>query len=183
MDGLKKLSLASLFMVSALSCGPGLTLTTVPTAAQSVCYNVAECAQGGSYSWLQSCYSEALALQQQASASGCSTPYNDYYSCANSSYTCQGITPSFPGCDAKLATLEACLNAATADSACAKYEAELASCPPASGTQPPDSPIVSPCSLNLQCQAQCYLSNVSNVCNPGLTELDAFSQCANACPP
>ncbi len=179
----QKLLIAALLSGLALGCGPGLTLTTVPTDAESVCYNVDECAQAGSYSWLQSCTAEALTLQQQADASGCGSLYDGYYACANSNYTCQGITPSFPGCDAQLSALEACLNAATAQSACAEYTAKLAMCPPGSGTAPPGSPIVSPCSLNLQCQAQCYLSNVSNLCNPGLTELGAFSSCANACPP
>ncbi len=183
MHGLQKPLLAALFTAAAVNCGPGLTLTTVPTAAQSVCYNVDECAQGGSYDWLQSCYASALTLQQQSTASGCGSLYNAYYSCANSNYSCQGITPLFPGCDSQSMSLEACLNAATAESACAKYDVALASCPADAGTQPPGSPIVSPCSLNLQCQAQCYLSNVSNVCNPGLTELGAFSACANACPP
>jgi hypothetical protein len=178
-----KARLSALLSVLAVACGPGLTLTTVPTDAESVCYNVDECAQAGSYSWLQSCNAEALTLQQQSDASGCGSLYDAYYSCANSNYTCQGITPSFPGCDTQLTSLEACLNAATAESACAQYTAKLASCPPESGTQPPGSPIVSPCSLSLQCQAQCYLSYVSNLCNPGLTELSAFSSCANACPP
>jgi hypothetical protein len=183
MDARHKALICALCSVLALGCGPGLTLTTVPTDAESVCYNVDECAQGGSYTWLQNCNAEALTLQQQSEASGCSSLYDGYYACANSNYTCQGITPLFPGCDEKLSALEACLNAATAQSACAQYTAKLANCPPGSGTAPPGSPIVSPCSLNLQCQAQCYLSNVSNACNPGLTELDAFSQCATACPP
>jgi hypothetical protein len=183
MDDRQRKHTVALLSVLALSCGPGLTLTTVPTDAESVCYNVDECAQGGSYSWLQSCNAEALTLQQQSEASGCGSLYDGYYACANSNYNCQGITPLFPGCDKQLGSLEACLNAATAQSACAEYTAKLANCPPGSGTAPPGSPIVSPCSLNLQCQAQCYLSNVSNVCNPGLTELDAFANCANACPP
>lgn len=183
MAGRQQNLISSLFSVLALSCGPGLTLTTVPTDAESVCYNVDECSQAGSYNWLQSCTAEALTLQQQSEASGCGSLYDGYYACANSNYNCQGITPLFPGCDQKRSSLEACLNAATAQSACAQYTARLANCPPGTGTAPPGSPIVSPCSLNLQCQAQCYLSNVSNLCNPGLTELDAFSKCANACPP
>ena len=173
----------ALATLGALSCGPGLTLTTVPTDAESVCYSVDECAQGGDYGWLQSCNAEALLLQQQASASGCGSLYDGYYACANSNFNCEGITPLFPGCDAKLSALESCLNAATADSACAQYTAMLAACPPGSGESPTGSPIVMPCSLNLQCQAQCYISIVSDVCNPGLSELSAFSHCANACPP
>ena len=173
----------SLLALSALGCGPGLTLTSVPTDAESVCYSVDECAQGGSYSWLQSCESEASTLQQQSSASGCGSLYSAYYSCANSNFNCQGTTPQFPGCDSALGALETCLNAASAESACGMYVAKTASCPDGTGTSPPGSPIVTPCSLNLQCQASCYLSNVSNVCNPGLTELNAFTQCADACPP
>jgi hypothetical protein len=183
MNGRQKNLAAGLLTLSALGCGPGLTLTTVPTDAESVCYSVDECTQSGSYLWLQSCEAEALTLQQQSSASGCGGLYNDYYSCADSNFNCQGITSLFPGCGAQLTALEACLNAASAESACALYVSKTASCPQGTGTSPPGSPIVTPCSLNLQCQAQCYLSNVSNVCNPGLTELDAFSQCANACPP
>jgi hypothetical protein len=111
MDRRPRELLGALCGVLALSCGPGLTLTTVPTDAQSVCYNVDECAQGGSYNWLQSCEAEALTLQQQSDESGCGSLYSGYYACANSNYTCQGITPLFPGCDTQLSSLEACLNA------------------------------------------------------------------------
>ncbi|HXX30783.1 MAG TPA: hypothetical protein VEJ89_08695 [Myxococcaceae bacterium] len=168
---------------SLAGCGPGLTLTTAPTAAQSVCMDVDDCSQGGDFDWLQSCEAQAQSLGQQATASGCGSLYDSYYACADSHYSCQGATALFPGCDAQRAALEACLNAASAQSACAEYDARLASCPPPTGTSPPGNPIPTPCSLNLQCQAHCYLSNVGNVCAPGLTELGAFSACAGSCPP
>jgi hypothetical protein len=182
-SGRQRHLLAGAWMLGLVCCGPGLTLTTAPTAAQTVCLDVDDCAQGGDNDWLQRCTAEAQTLAQQATASGCASAYNAYYGCADSHYTCQGATALFPGCDAQLSALEACLNAASAESACAAYAAKLASCPPPSGTSPPGSPVVTPCSLNSQCQAQCYLSTVANVCAPGLSELTAFSACANACPP
>jgi hypothetical protein len=171
------------WILGAASCGPGLTITAPLTDAEWVCELVDECAQGGSNVWLQSCDAQALELQQQATLSGCAHPYGVYYACARSSFACQGITPLFPSCDEKRATLESCLAAATAQSACASYDAKLAACPGGSGRSPPGSPILAACSLNAQCQARCYLNSVANVCAPGLGELGAFSQCAQTCPP
>jgi hypothetical protein len=183
MSGRHQRLLAGLLWLAAAACGPGLTLAPVPTAAQSVCQDVDDCAQGGDNGWLQRCYGQAQTLQQQSVASGCGPLYDGYYGCQASSYSCQGATPIFVGCSSQRTALEACLNAASAGSACAAYQAKLAACPPPTGNSPPGSPIVTPCTVNLQCQAQCYLDSVANVCAPGLSELDAFSLCASSCPP
>lgn len=160
-------------------CGPGNTVTTVTTPG-SVCESIDECAQGGSYTWLDGCQAQVHSLDQQAAASGCQSLYEAYFGCANSSFVCVGVTATFPGCDGPRNDLEACLNAAPTQSACAAYASQTAECSDAGLATPP--PIPAACTLNLQCQAQCYLSNVSNLCAPALTELSAFGQCAQSCP-
>ena len=168
-------------LVSA--CGPGLTLALPSSDSQKVCEAIDDCAQGGDYGWLTTCDANAQDLEQQATASGCTSVYNSYYSCANSSYTCTGVTPMFPGCDPQRAALEACLNAAPEQSACAAYEAELSNCPADAGSPPDANPIITACTLTLQCQARCYLTSVSNGCAPSLAELNAYTTCAQSCTP
>ena len=177
----KNWTLGLLLLVSA--CGPGLTLALPSSDAQKVCEAVDDCAQDGDYGWLTTCNANAQALEQQATASGCASVYDGYYSCANASYTCTGVTPTFPGCDTERAALESCLNAAPQQSACTAYEAELSNCPADAGSSSGSSPIITACTLNLQCQARCYLTSVSNGCAPSLGELDAFTACAQSCPP
>lgn len=165
------------------SCGPGFTLALPSSDAQKVCEGVDDCAQGGDEGWLTTCYANVQALAQQADASGCTAAYNAYYSCANSAYTCTGATPTFPGCDQQRGGLEACLNAAPQQSACSVYETELANCPADAGSSAGPNPIITACTLRVQCQARCYIVTVSNACAPSLSDLDAYTACALSCPP
>jgi len=159
-------------VVGSMACG---------TASDSVCEDVGNCSQGGSNSWITSCQNSADSVMQAAPS--CSGPFDQYFQCADDHYVCSGATASFPGCDSQLAALEACLNGAMANSPCQTLAEKTGGCPGGSGTQPPGSPIPAACTLSEQCQASCYLANVSNPCAPGLSELNAFTQCALACLP
>jgi len=163
--------LAALLLGSA-GCG---------TASDSVCEDVGNCSQGGSSTWITSCQSAADAVEQAAPT--CSQAFDEYFQCAEDHYVCNGATASFPGCDSQVGALEACLNAAQANSPCETLASETASCPGGSGSSPPGSPVPAACTLNEQCQAGCYLQEVSNPCAPGGSELNAFTQCAETCPP
>jgi hypothetical protein len=177
----RSLQLGLLLFLSA--CGPGFTLALPSSDAQKVCEGIDDCAQGGDYGWLTTCYANTQALSQQADGSGCTSVYNAYYACANANYTCTGATATFPGCDVQRASLESCLNAAPQQSACAAYQAELANCPADAGSSPGQNPIITACTLSAQCQARCYLTSVTNACSPSLADLSAYSACALSCPP
>ena len=167
------------------------TLATLPgcdSHADNVCSDIGDCAQGGSYVFVEACQTQAQDLSNEANASGCGALYDDYYACADASYDCTGITPTFAGCDGKLAALESCLGKAEAKNACGMLDAALAACPggadagapagvDAGSSATPDPP----CSIGGVCQAHCYLTSVANVCAPQPAELGAFSQCASQC--
>ncbi|HTT69795.1 MAG TPA: hypothetical protein VMG32_01125 [Anaeromyxobacteraceae bacterium] len=163
--------LRPLALLALLGCG---------SASDSACEDVGDCSQGGSASWIQSCQSAADAIDQASPA--CAQPFDRYFQCADDHYVCHGATASFPGCDAQLGQLASCLNGADAQSPCERLAVRTASCPGGSGSAPPGSPVPTACTLALQCQASCYLENVSNVCAPGLSELGAYTQCALSCP-
>jgi hypothetical protein len=150
--------------------------------ADNVCGDVDDCSQGGSYNWLQSCQAEAQELSDQANASGCGALFNAYYGCADSAYQCTGITSSFPGCDAQLASLQACLVASPSQSACVALSVKESTCPGDGGASAV-GPISTPCTLAEQCEAHCYLDQVANPCAPTPADLDALTQCTQACPP
>lgn len=167
------------------------TLTVGCTSdPESVCEDVGNCAQGGDSEWIQRCTTEAQSLANESEKMGCRSLYDDYYSCASSNFTCQGATPRFPGCDARLAALNRCLASAEAKSACAALSAKTTACG-ASGPSNADggleagtSPGVPPaCTANRDCEAQCFLQEVSNVCKPRIDELSSFVTCAESCPP
>ena len=150
--------------------------------ADSVCEDIGDCAQGGAYEFITACQTQAQTLATQASASGCAAQYNDYNACANNNFTCTGITPSFPGCQASLSSLEACLAAGEAKNACGMLDTALAACPgePDGGAGDAGVP-PAPCTDGGVCEAQCYLDSLDDVCTPTPAGLDAFSQCASQC--
>jgi hypothetical protein len=108
--------------------GLALGLAGCPTNQSAVCQSIGDCSQGGSSDWVQACQNEANLLQTEAQTDDCASEYNDYYSCAESSFTCTGSTASFPGCDGKLSALDACINAAEAKTSCAALLAAEAVC-------------------------------------------------------
>jgi hypothetical protein len=112
-----------------------LALTGCPTNQSAVCQSIGDCSQGGSSDWVNACQNEANLLQTEAQTDGCGTEYDDYYSCAESNFMCTGTTASFPGCDAKLASLDTCINMAEAQTSCAALTAAEATC----GAPPPDA--------------------------------------------
>ena len=154
------------------------------------CENVGFCAQAGSSDWIDACKSEAQLLEDEASASGCSSQFDDFYSCAASNFVCNGITPSFPGCEGTKTALDQCLAKGEAKTSCAKLEHATESCsPPAADAgndaSTPDSGVLPPaaCTANRDCEAHCYLDAVSNPCAPRVDELSNFADCASSCPP
>jgi hypothetical protein len=155
------------------------------TDAENVCTDIGNCAQDGSYTFIEACQAQAQELGTEASASGCAALYDDYYSCADANYNCVGITPTFAGCDASLAALEACLDAAEAENSCGQLDAALAACSggaPDGGAAAGSSGTANPpCSVGGVCEAHCYLTSIADVCAPRPAELGAFSQCASQC--
>jgi hypothetical protein len=149
----------------------------------NVCEDIGDCAQGGSSDWISSCQAEAKALQGEAAPAGCGSAFDTYFACADSNYSCQGATALFPGCADSLATLDACLTSATANTSCVRLETAEADC----GASGPDAgagtgtPLA--CTTARDCQAQCYLTIVADVCAPQVDELQNVSACASSCPP
>jgi len=144
----------------------------------SVCQSIGDCAHGGDFSWISTCQDDALALRRQSDASPCAGLFLSYFSCAQAQFQCQGATVSIAGCDSNRADLEQCLAQAQNDNACASYAQAVAACPAADG----GSFLPASCSLTQQCEAQCYLSHVPNLCAPDLSSLGDAAQCAQACP-
>jgi hypothetical protein len=145
----------------------------------NVCENIGDCSQGGNTDWIATCQSNAKQLGDEASAVGCGGAFDQYYSCADSSYSCQGATPTFPGCDQDLAALDDCIAAATAGTACVALQAAEAACT----TVAPSSGPPMACTSLRDCQARCYLGNVASACAPQIDELEAVITCSEACPP
>lgn len=149
----------------------------------NLCQDIGDCAQGGSSDWIAACQADAKALQGEASSAGCGSAFDAYFACADSNYSCQGATALFPGCGDGLATLDACLSSATANTYCARLETAEATCStsgpdagPATGTPPA-------CTTARDCQARCYLTSVADVCPPQVDEIQNVSACAASCPP
>lgn len=149
----------------------------------NVCQDIGDCAQGGSSDWIAACQTETSVLRQEAAAAGCSTEFDSYFACADSNYSCQGATALFPGCADRLAALDACLTAATANTSCVRLATQEANC----GGSTPDggAGVGTPpaCTTARDCQAQCYLAHVANVCAPQVDEVQNVSACAASCPP
>ena len=143
--------------------------------AETVCQDIGDCSQGGDSVWIASCQAEAKSLSAEANEAGCGSAYDAYYACADDSYTCQGATALFPGCDGKLAALDTCLALASATAACGGVGAD--------GGAGPDAGVPPTCTAARDCLAACYLKSVANVCAPDVAELDAANACNASCPP
>jgi hypothetical protein len=160
-----------------------ITLAGCGSHEDSVCQSAGECSQGGSSDWIKSCQGEARALRDEASQAGCRSKFDDYFACADSNYVCQGATPQFRGCDDKRSALDQCLETATTNTSCALLQVQEADCGATTGDAGSDAGLPPACSLARDCQAQCYLAQVSNVCAPRVDELSNVTSCAASCPP
>jgi hypothetical protein len=150
-----------------------------------VCQDVGDCSRGGDNVWIEACQVDANELRTEAGGAGCGPAFDDYYACADGNYTCVGATAEFPGCDDRLAALDACLAAATAGTSCAALASAEAAC---AGSTPDggagaDAGVPPACTAARDCLAGCYLGAVANVCAPGVGELEASNACAASCPP
>ena len=166
---------------------PGLGMAGCTPNQDDVCENVGACSQGGSSDWIASCEEEAASLAREARSSGCGGFFDDYYECAADHFACDGVTASFPGCDAKRAALEACLDAAQAKTSCKELTAKTSACTAPSvdaGRADADTAGLAPaCTVLRDCQARCYLDHVKNPCAPAVDELSGVAACSNGCPP
>ena len=168
----------ALVALVGLACG---------STTDDVCTDIGDCAHGGSSAWINSCDSEASSLQQEADSAGCRQQFDDYYACAKASYECHGATAAFPGCDGALDSLDRCLALSKASTSCSKLQAAEALCAADGGgdaeVDAAPSPVLPPaCTATRDCEAACYLAQVSDVCAPRIDELQAFQTCASSCP-
>jgi hypothetical protein len=150
------------------------------TAPEKVCQDVGYCTTQ-SDAQVQACKDQAKQLGDESSASGCSSQYNAYFSCAEGAYTCTGNVPTFPGCDTDRAALDTCLEQGRAKNSCGTLETALTACPTTSTPPPPILPV--PCSAAEVCASSCYLAAVSDVCRPQPMELTEYTACSQQCPP
>ena len=166
---------------------PALAVGGCSSNQDDVCENVGACTHGGSTDWITSCQDEAKSLQSEASSHGCGGPFDDYYECADSNFTCNGATASFPGCDAKRQALETCISATDANSSCKELTSKTSACAASTvdaGSGDADTGSLAPaCTVLRNCQARCYLDHVTNPCVPGLAELSDVVACSSSCPP
>jgi hypothetical protein len=110
---------------------------------------------------------------------GCAPLLDEYYACADSTFQCQGATPTF-ACNAGLQELNGCIHDNGRGTACVALATKQATC-----TTPPPAPAPGAfpaCTLARDCESQCMLSNASDVCAPRPDELDAIRACTSACP-
>jgi hypothetical protein len=153
-----------------------LALTACGTHADSVCQDIGYC-RSESDDQITACQSEAKDLIEEARGSGCSAQVDAYFACAEERYECKGNVPTFSGCEAARAELDACLAQGRAQNACGELEVRLAACPAAAGT-----PIPAPCGAAEVCTSRCYLDSVANPCAPQPLELTQNAQCGQQCP-
>jgi hypothetical protein len=147
--------------------------------SDQVCQDIGDCSQRGDTTWIDTCQANADALGSEAATVGCQATFHQYYACADSNYSCQGATATFPGCDDKLAALDDCIAAATAGTSCVALQSAEAACTtvPVSGGPPVA------CTAARDCQAGCYLRSVASACAPQVIELEDVVACSDACPP
>jgi len=182
------MAIRSFRMLVAISAAfLGLLGVACNSHEDDVCENVGACTQGGSSDWITSCEDEAKSLRNEANSDGCLALFDDYYDCAASSFTCKGVTASFPGCDGQRSALENCLGTGEAKTSCKELTAKTAACAASSsdgGSPDAGAPGLAPaCTVARDCQARCYLDHVMNPCAPALDELSGVTDCASACPP
>ncbi len=147
--------------------------------ADSVCENVAACENGGSSEQVQSCRDEAKLLKSEAQASGCGGAYDDYYTCADDHFACNGATAAFPGCDGDRVTLDTCLGRSSSQNACGELQRKTATCHTTdAGALTPEAA----CTAERACAARCYLDSVLDPCAPRPDELTSAASCSIACP-
>jgi hypothetical protein len=163
-----------------------LVLSVVAACAsneEDVCQDIADCALAGDSDWLHACKDESKLLKDESNADGCGGAFTDFFACASDSFVCSGITPSFPGCEAKHAALDACIAAAQAKTACGELEAKQTACTSASsGSAGAGNPVRPACSVERDCEARCFLDHVKNPCAPAIDELSTVASCTAACP-
>jgi hypothetical protein len=191
------------------SAGSLLVATTIivalivacSTNQENVCDAVGDCEQGGNSDWVQGCKDDAKLLKTEAQANGCGAALDDFYSCANGNFECNGATSSFPGCEGKQATLDACLTKVIAQTACGELAQKTSGCgdagpnPNVDASVVPDASVVADasvsaadasipaaCSAMRDCHARCFLNDVTNLCAPTIEELTTFATCASMCP-
>jgi len=150
-----------------------LLLAGCGSDAQTYCENVGDCSNKGSSDWIAACNDETSALDTEAENAGCATQFDAYFSCTRQSFTCDGITSDFPGCDRS--ALDACIANAQSSTSCA----ELAKATSACGAT--DAGATS-CDATRDCNARCYLQNVANPCAPTPAEIEAVTACGASCP-
>lgn len=155
------------------------------SAADTVCESVADCERGGDSEWLTACQDEAKTLAKEASSLGCTSQFDDYYSCANDKFRCDGATAKFPTCEDERAALDDCFAQAQGKTACSELAATTSACSsssPGAGGAESETPAPA-CTPTRDCDARCYLDNVSSACAPNAAELSTVSNCSAACPP
>jgi hypothetical protein len=156
----------------------GLAAASCASHEDNVCEDIGDCAQGGDSTFIANCKAEAKALRVELTSYGCDPLLDEYYACADSTFQCQGATPTF-SCNAGLQLLDGCIHVNERATACAALATQQANC-----TTPPAPPAAGPpaCSLARDCEARCLLANAADVCAPRPDELDAIRACTSACP-
>ena len=143
---------------------------------QNLLTDLGDCSEGGSSDWIKSCQSEVKLLEHESGTNGCVALFDDYYACASASFTCEGATASFPGCDAKRAALDACFGKAEATTSCRELATKQSPCSGVDAGGP--LPSVPPaCTLARDCAARCFLDHASNACAPRVDELQDVASC------
>jgi len=156
-----------------------LFLAGCPTNADNVCEDIGLCATQDDTT-IATCQIQAAELGDEAFDAGCGSSYDLYFGCANGAYTCDGNTPSFPGCEMDLDALNSCLESAQASTSCGALAAALAACPGTDAGMDAGA-IPSPCTASGVCAANCYLQHVPNVCAPLPAQLVSYQDCASVC--
>ena len=169
-------------VVAWLALGVGAWLNVgCDSNADTVCESVADCERGGDSEWLSACQDEAKTLSKEADSLGCKSAFDDYYSCENDHFRCDGATASFPSCDSKRSALDTCIADAQGNTACAELSTQTSAC--GSGDGGAGNEPAPACTLKRDCDARCYLDHVANPCTPSAAELSAVADCAQSCPP
>ena len=172
----------NLLMASAALLG----LSNCGSNQDEVCEDVGACSQGGSSDWIAGCKDEAKSLHDEATSNGCGSAFDNYYGCAESNFTCKGITATFPGCDAQREALDLCFSLAQAKTSCAELSMKTSTCAatgPDDGGAEAGTDLPPSCTATRDCLARCYLDHVNNPCAPAVNELEEVSSCSSSCPP
>jgi hypothetical protein len=164
------------------------------TPQPSVCSDIGVCSEYVGAAWVQTCQSETDLLQQEVTDGGCGAQFNAYYSCASANFACVGTAATFPGCDTQRSALDGCLEQIKAGTYCAQLAAQKSACGALDSGAAPDAGTTAAgdagdggielpsCSFGNDCQAECYVTNVSNECTPAVDQLQAAALCILGCP-